>query len=126
MSRTRVIQTAARGFWIACALASLFLMLLSSAPRHAQAQELSSGLMDAQGRLSVADARLLEDMGVSVFLYATYFTSLELVAALANFTIGLIIFWKRYLLNFNASFSVCTITINKEFKDTQASHKFQI
>jgi hypothetical protein len=96
-------STELRGPWLfAARTAWMFVVLLGAAsfvlsiPAYSQALH-SACLADpcAGGQLSPGNMRALNDIGLSIDLYAAYVVALDLVVALGFCVVGALIFWRR-------------------------------
>jgi hypothetical protein len=96
-------STELRGAWhFAARTAWTFVVLLTAAlfiasiPAHFEALHSACSVDPcAGGQLSPGDMRALDDLGLSIDLYAAYVLALDLVVALGFCVVGAVIFWRR-------------------------------
>ena len=85
----------ARVAWVAVALLSLGLFIVSVPGRFEELRSACDGAVCANGSLSLQSARALETLGFSVNSYAAYNVALESAVAVVFLAVALLIFWRK-------------------------------
>jgi len=89
--------TLARVVWVAVALLTVGVFVLSIPSEFARLQSPCTGTVSCSWllRLTAENARELRELGVSVNFFAAYLVSLEAAFTVAPIAVGAIIFWRR-------------------------------
>jgi hypothetical protein len=86
---------AARAVWLAVTAVSVGLFVLSLAPGYRLLRTVCEQRPCGPEQLSPEGARTIEQLGLSLDVYAAYNVALVLVFALAFCAVGVVIFWRR-------------------------------
>ena len=84
-----------RAAWIVVALLALIVLTISIPVRFEALRSVCQSLPCGEGRLSLEDARALNELGLSTVSYAAYTVAVESVIVVVFLAVGGIIFWRN-------------------------------
>jgi hypothetical protein len=85
----------ARAAWVVVVLLTAFIFVASVPAHYADLHEICSGKSCVAGQLETGETRALQDLGLSIDVYAAYVLALDIVVALGFCAVGAVIFWCR-------------------------------
>lgn len=81
--------------WLFILVATLVLVVAAIPARLAQLNQVAPVLNILSGTLGNAEVAVLQEMGISIPVYAVYVTGLEALSAVGGILVGAIIFWRQ-------------------------------